>query len=135
MPVNTALEFHDSTLAGVDQNSRDPLLRLDPAYVHGSHGQPGLDPGDVWLQALDLVVTDAIIEALPSVLPCDLLDGSLSSRGTIWNNCVALPLEVSGAVTLRLVTCDGEHLAAHGNGVAGRPHGKSQYVEPFPGSR
>jgi hypothetical protein len=135
MSVNTALEFHDSTLAGVDQNGRDLVLRLDPAYLHRSHGQPGLDPGEGWLQPLDLIVTEAIIEALPSVLPCDLFDGSLSAGGTIWENSVALPLEVAGAVTLRLVTCNGEHLAAQGNGVMCRLHGESRYLEPFPGSR
>jgi hypothetical protein len=135
MRVNGALEFHDSTLAGVDQVSRALVFLFDPAYLHYSRGRPGLDPGGGWLQALDLVLTDAVIEALPSVLPCQLSDGSLSAGGATWDNCVPLPLEVVGPVSLRLVTSHGERLAAQGNGLRARPHGESRYVEAFPEGR
>jgi hypothetical protein len=134
MAVNSALEFHDSTLTGVDQNGRDLVLRLDPACVHRSHGQPGLDPGDVWLEALGLVVTEAVIEVVPSVLPGELWGGTLSAGGTIWDNDIPLPLAFVGAVTLRLVFSNGEHLVAHGNGIRARLLGEPRYLEPFPGN-
>lgn len=45
MREEEAVELHDSTLREIIQESDGVLLRLSPAYVHGSSGRCGIDPG------------------------------------------------------------------------------------------
>src|SRR3954447_25869367 len=88
--LNNAVEIHDSTLAGVNNRGRDVVVRLVPAYVHCSEGRPGIDPGSGWLQDIDLVFRDAVIESLPSQLPSSLSDGDLCTGEGRWENGIPL---------------------------------------------
>ncbi|MDG3004808.1 hypothetical protein [Paludisphaera mucosa] len=132
--MNTAVELHDSTLAGMTHDGRDLVLRLSPAYVHRSTGRPGVDPGSGWLQDVDLVIFEAMVDTLPSEFPVDLSDGSFSVGEVLWDNSIPLPLAVTGAVTLTAVTCGGEFLTVRGTGASTVMHGESRYFEQFPGS-
>jgi hypothetical protein len=131
--MNSGVEIHDSTLAGITPEGRDLVLRLAPAYVHRSAGRPGIDQGSGWLQDIDLVISEAVVESLPSECPVDLSDGSFAVGEVRWDNLVPLPLAVSGTVSLAAVTCRGELLAVRGTGASAVTRGESRYLEEFPG--
>jgi putative acetyltransferase len=130
--VNSAVEVHDSTLAGVNSRGRDVVVRLAPAYVHRLEGRPGIDPGSGWLQDIDVVFLDAVIDSLPSQLPSRLSDGDLSIGEQRWENGIPLPLAASGDVLFSAVTENGENLVIRATGAEAFPCGKMRYVEPFP---
>jgi hypothetical protein len=134
MPMNSEVEIHDSTLVGIIPDGRDLVLRLAPAYVHRSAGRPGIDQGSGWLQDIDLVIFEAVVESLPSESPVDLNDGSFSVGETRWENFIPLPLAVSGIVSLAVVTCRGELLVARGAGASAVTRGELRYLEDFPGT-
>ena len=131
--MNSEVEIHDSRLVGVTPDGRDLVLRLAPAYVHRSAGRPGIDQGSGWLQDIDLVISEAVVESLPSEFPVDLSDGSFSDGEVRWDNSIPLPLAVCGAVSLTAVTCHGEILAVRGTGASALTRGDARYVEEFPG--
>jgi hypothetical protein len=131
--MNRAIELHDSNLAGVESVGADAVFHLDAAYVHGSEGRPGIDPGFGWLQAVDLVVSGAVIESLPQGLPAALVDGVLTAGGTALENLIPLPLMVEGTVLLAMTTSDGERVLVHGSGPRFLPRGEPRFLEPFPG--
>ena len=43
--MNSVVELHDSTLAGIEPVGNEIVVRLAPAYFHRSEGRPGIDPG------------------------------------------------------------------------------------------
>ena len=132
--LNSQVEIHDSTLAGLTPVGRDLILRLAPAYVHRSTGRPGINPGSGWLQDLDLVVSEAVVESSPSGFPSDLSDGSFSVGEVRWDNTIPLPLAVSGVVSLTAMTVRGERLVIRGTGASVVTRGELRYLEEFPGS-
>jgi hypothetical protein len=97
-------------------------------------GRPGIDQGSGWLQDIDLVISEAIVESLPSELPDSLSDGSFSVGEVCWDNAIPLPLAVAGAVVLTAVTIRGELLAVRGTGASAATLGEWRYVEEFPGA-
>jgi hypothetical protein len=131
--MNSAIEIHDSNLAGVEAVGRDAIFHLGAAYVHRSEGRPGIDPGSGWLQDVDLVVSGAVIESLPGELLGALADGVLSAGGTTWDNLIPLPLAVSGTVLLSMTTSGGERVLVHGSSAEVVPRGEPRFIEPFPG--
>jgi hypothetical protein len=130
--MNSSLEIHDSTLAGVDYVGGDVVVRLAPAYIHRSERRPGIDRGSGWLQDIDLVVHAGVVECSPSQMPCWLADGSLTIGDTNWNNCVPIPLAASGVVTLSAITENSERLVIRGSGVETVSRGEFRYVEECP---
>jgi hypothetical protein len=132
--MNSELEIHDSTLAGIDTVGNDVVVRLAPAYIHRSVGRPGIDPGSGWLQDIDFVIREAVVASSPLQFPCWLSDGALSIGKTCWDNCFPLPVAASGAVTLSAMTEHGERLVIFGRGVETISHLGLQYVEQFRGA-
>jgi hypothetical protein len=94
--MNSEVEIHDSTLASITPDGRDLVLCLAPAYVHRSAGRPGIDQGSGWLQDIDLVISEAVVESSPSGFPVNLSDGSFSDGEVRWDNSIPLPLAVWG---------------------------------------
>ena len=120
------------TLAGISSVGCDLVLRLAPAYVHRSAERPGIDRGTGWLQDIDLVIAEAVVESLPSVFPDSLSDGSFSVGEVRGDNSIPLPLAASGAVALTAVTSRGELLAVRGTGASALARGEARYLEEFP---
>lgn len=130
--MNSMLEIHDSRLTGITTVGLALVFHLKPAYIHRSMGRLGIDRTTGWHQDLDLVVSNAVVESLPSELPANFSDGSLSLGGVLWDNTIPLPLDVSGAVSFMAVTDCGEPLAVRGNGVTIVARGPFRYVEECP---
>ena len=127
--MNDAIEFHDSTLSGIAFDGRDLVVRLAPAYVHRSEGRPGVDPGSGWLQDVDLIIAEAVVESSPSDVPVELCDGSLSVGEALWDNLLPLPLAASGATSLDVSTGRSERLAVRGAGAALVARGEPRFLE------
>jgi hypothetical protein len=129
--MNSAVEIHDSTLASVEAVSNDVIVRLSPAYVHRSEGRPGVDNGTGSRQDVDLIIRGAIVESSPIRIPCWLADGTLSAGETSWDNCIPLPLDVSGATVFEAVTENGEKIVISGVGAEALLKGDALYFEEF----
>ncbi len=127
-----SVEVHDSVLAGLSFAGDDVVIRLSPAFVHRSPGRAGVDPGTVWLQTIDLVISEAVVDRSPSGWPVVLWDGSISVDGARWDNVIPLPLALAGAVAFEAVTIPGESLSVRGNRVEVVLQGSPRYLEPFP---
>jgi hypothetical protein len=65
-------------------------------------------------------------------MPCWLADESMTIGDTNWNNCVPIPLAVSGVVTLSAITENSERLVIRGTGVKSVSRRELRYVEESP---
>jgi hypothetical protein len=133
---NRAMEFHDSTFDGFDQDGPNLTLRFSAAYIHESDGKPGLDAGVDWIQDVRLHFENASHTGSMSQLPCYLWDGQLSLADESIQ-MVPVPLEYTGKVKLKLVEngeVDGaiEVTATH---VEMELRGEPKSFEKFPGLR
>jgi len=131
---NRAMEFHDSTFDGWEQDGTILTLRFSAAYIHESDGDPGVDAGIGWVQEVRLHFTNASVAGTISQLPCYLWDGRIS-LGDEALQMVPVPLQFSGRIELKLVEngeVDGqvEVTATH---VEMELAGEPKFVEKFPG--
>lgn len=133
--MNAAIELHDSWVVGIIPSGGSLLVRLGPAYLHRSEGHPGFDPGSVWVQDLELVFSEAVLESDFTELPRRLLDGSLSVGNDVLENCIPLPLDVRGVVRFSAVSLEGERLIIQGTRAMAVTVGEACYVEQFPGTK
>ena len=129
--MNSIIEIHDSTLTSVTAVGRALVISFGPAYVHQSAGRPGRDDGSGWLQDLDLVIADAVVESLPLELPAGFSDGMFSVGGRLEENVIPLPLAVSGEVLFSALTDCVERLVVRGSGASIVPRGGLRFVEEF----
>lgn len=132
--TSAIIELHDSRVVGITPSSGSVIVRFRPAYVHRSEGRAGFDPGSGWVQDIDLVVSEAVLESSFTEMPGELDDGSLSVDNEVFENAIPFPLDVRGAVRFSAVSLNGERLVIQGTGATTVPVGEARYVEQFPGT-
>lgn len=71
--MNKALEIHDSTLDEIKKDHSAIILCLKKAIIHQSEGEPGVDKGTCWIQAIEIKLENARILNEPEDIP-NLLD-------------------------------------------------------------
>lgn len=130
--MKSLLEIHDSVLAAIEPDGQDVILHFAPAYVHLWEATADIEPGSGCLQDFDLVISGAVLESLPSVLPADLCEGAISLGESRWDNALALPFAVRGELFLAAVTSNGQALAIRGTGAALVPRGPIRFLERLP---
>ena len=130
-PLNSALEIHDSELGSILVEGFSVALQLTPAYIHKSHGRPGVDPGTGWTQDVTILIEDAVVVSNVVDFPCDLTDGTLTVDAESWSNTISLPLQQRGLVNLVLVGKWGGEVSISGKQIIVRPLGEAKYVEDF----
>jgi hypothetical protein len=128
-PLNVAIEIHDSELGSIELAGRTATLRLAPAYVHKSYGEPGVDAGTGWTQHVTIVIDDAVVESSVPSFPCDLTDGTLTVNTESWDNLIPLPLRRQGSVSLVLVGMWGGSVSVSGKEITATPNGDATYIE------
>jgi hypothetical protein len=130
---HSAIELHDSALASVNQVGEGIEIALVPGYIHKSIGACGVDPGTVWLQDILITLEGASLEGQLPEMPCDLSGGALMITGQhISENMLALPLDQSGNITLRLdIMWGGGQLFFRGRRILALPKGEAKYLEDF----
>jgi len=96
--MNSALEFHDSEVSLVEGTNGTLRLLFSSAYIHRSAGRPGRDPGAGYMQAAELIFTDASWQGLSSECSGYLYDGSLNVDGESLS-LIPIPFTTTGNIT------------------------------------
>ena len=131
MGTRDAIEFHDSTVAGITPSENSIIVQFRPAYVHRSDGRPGFDAGSGFLQNLDLVLSEAVLKSTFTELPCDLGDGSLSVGNEVFDNLVPHPFDLRGKVRFSAINEHAERLDIQGTQAIVLPVGEARYLERY----
>lgn len=131
--MNSAIELHDSEVSSVKRDGPTVRIAFEPAYVHRSVGRPGIDAGEGYLQAADLVL--AGVASLEEEGQCigTLSDGSIAVGRQEFANVLPLPLDFTGAVSATFVFASGGVLAIRATGVTCVLSGSARYVEAYEG--
>jgi hypothetical protein len=131
--MNMALEFHDSIVRSVRKMGRSLVVSLT-AILHESEGDPGIDPGSVWLQPIDITITDAFTKAdVTELLNNRLWNGSLSVGPEVHDNLVTVPLRAVAPIELFLRSTNRD-FEITGTSAEIRLSGERDYLEIFPGT-
>jgi hypothetical protein len=129
---NRAIEFHDSTFAGLEKDGPNVTLRFSAVYIHESNGKPGFDAGSGWVQEARLHIAGASLSGEITELPCNLWDGSIRLGGELFQ-MVPIPLDYKGAVEINLEQ-DGK-IRVVGTYARLELVGEPKFIEEFPGNR
>ena len=133
--MNRAIELHDSRVSFVGSDGNRITLLFEPAYIHESDGRPGIDGGTGWSQSCRLRFADASMEGTLPELPCDLMGGELIIGAEVYGNMIPVPLEVLGAISLRLLFYPGCEVTLSGASLALETLGTPRFVEEFRSAR
>jgi hypothetical protein len=114
---NEAIEFHDSVLMRIDHAGDEIRLLFQPAYVHRSSGDPGVDAGTGWTVDVELTLFGAQSRSIVPNLPGGVWQGDLRIDKMELGNVMALPLDASGNIALRIELMSGEVVEVSGNRV------------------
>lgn len=131
--MNRSIEFHDSTIARVDDEGSVAIIFLRPAYIHESDGEPGVDAGNGIVQDVELRISDAEIISAPTIYPCNIDSGTLKVGNQLHDNLIPLPRLGSDAIVFECATIQNERLYIRGTGVAVVLTGERQFVESYLG--
>lgn len=96
--MNSAIELHDSHVQSVESTDGVVRIVLSNAYVHRSTGKPGIDPGNGYSQAAELVFFNATSSDLTSECSGSISDGSVQIGAQSFG---LLPLPCSSADDIR----------------------------------
>lgn len=130
--MNEALELHDSNASRFLRESGTLRISLEPAYVHRSPGRPGVDAGEGYAQAAELIFSEARVE-IEGACEGYLSEGSVSCDGSVLENLLPLPLNYIGAVVGTLVFVSGGVLRVSASGVSCMGKGAARFLEKYEG--
>jgi hypothetical protein len=133
--MNRAIELHDSRVSSIGSDGDRITLLFEPAYIHESEGRPGIDGGTGWSQRCQLRFAAASMEGTLPELPSDLMGGELIFGAEVYGNLIPMPLEVLGAVSLRLLFYPGCETTISGASLALKTLGTPRFVEEVRSAR
>jgi len=131
--MNSAIELHDSEVTAVVRDGEAVRVEFGPAYVHRSTGRPGMDSGEGYLQAADLVFSGVATLDEEGTCRGTVSDGSISVGDRELANVLPLPLVLVGKVSAVLHFASGGVLRIHAGEVSCVLRGAARYVEPYEG--
>jgi hypothetical protein len=130
MPINAAIELHDSRINSIVENDGTIVMEL-AAYLHQSHRRPGIDSGTGWTQSIRLTFLNAIIRGTIERLPDTILDGCLTLSDEKLENLFEVPLTHVGPTCMYLEFANGIDRTICGDGFRSECEGLPSFVEPF----
>jgi len=130
MPMNTALEFHDSQVSKIDMLGSALSVAFSSAYVHRSVGKPGVDSGSGYVGPVEMLLSEASWAGPLDECIGKLSDGKLSVAGEPFA-LVPLPSEHIDQISLELVFANGAMLTATATSLVVRFSGEPHFVESF----
>jgi hypothetical protein len=130
--MNEALELHDSTVESVQREGGVLRVSLRTAYVHRSSGRPGVDSGEGYAQAVDLLFSEARVEVHGACVGV-LSSGSISCDGRTSDNLVPLPLSQAGNIQATFEFASGGVLRVLAIACASSEKGEARFVEKYEG--
>lgn len=128
--MNEALELHDSTAESVHREGGVLCDALRPAYVHRSSGRPGVDSGEGYAQALDLLFSEARVEVHGTCFGV-LSSGSVSCNSRTSDNLLSLPLNDAGNIQASFEFASGGVLKVWALACASSVKGEAHFVEKY----
>jgi hypothetical protein len=129
--MHRAIELHDSQVESITTEGHRVIVRFSDAYVHESEGHPGLTPGDVLLQAAELVFSD--VEALPRPHGKDTIAKGVVRVNESEFSLLPLPFEGQGEVHAQIEFSSGNHVDLHARSVHCAVTGKARWLDKFDG--
>jgi hypothetical protein len=131
--LNSAIELHDSEVGSLARDNHSVIVRLTPAYIHKSAGDPGWDEGIGEVQDCTMTFDQGHVEGEIGELPSVILDGDLQVGAQAHPNMIHLPCRITGeAVTLTLfLDPDYRKLVVSGSALSAILDGEPEYVEEF----
>lgn len=130
--MNRALEFHDSQVASVTAGGARIAVSFSQAYIHCSHGKPGVAVGEGYVQAARLSLDGATWIGDPSQARGVLSDGSLQVDGIVLS-LVPVPYAATGIVRAEFTFVSGARLSIEASSVMCDTEGQARWVESFLG--
>jgi hypothetical protein len=131
--MNSAIELHDSKVSSVKRDGSVVCIALEQAYIHRSSGRPGIDAGEGYVQAVDLVLSGvATLEEEGKCLGT-ISDGSITVGEQEFANVLPLPFGLNGRVSAKFAFVSGGVLAISATEVACVLMGVARYVEAYEG--
>ena len=129
--VNSVIEIHDSRLESVEQLGENMILRLSPAYIHKSTGEPGVNVGTGWTQDALVTIEGVSAKRIAEALPVYLSDGTLRIDSKEFSNMIPLPMSRKGSIVLDFLTTENERISIKGSSIRVELLGEPVYVEEF----
>lgn len=117
--MSDGLELYGSRVSHIEWVDGSARVHFTLATLHKSKGKPGRDPGTVWSQEADLILTDASASGPPPRLPGNISEGYLEVGG-IRHEVIPLPFRRKVGARLCL---------QFANGTATEIVGKRPFVE------
>jgi hypothetical protein len=129
MPMNTALEFHDSQVSSVEAVADKLQIAFSSAFVHRSGGKPG-DAASGYIRPVEVLLSGATWAGPLNDCVGKLSGGQLAVAGEPFA-LVPLPSEHVGQISLELVFANGAMLTATATSLLVRFSGEPHFVESF----
>ena len=131
--MQSALEFHDSKIASVEQSGNSLILHFSSAYIHHSEGNPGVSSGEVFSQPALLEFTCASwSEWLPSQ-PEAISDGEIVVNGEALS-LIPCKFQLSSPVKARFVLVSGRTVTISAASINLKLTGAAHWVESYVGN-
>ena len=131
--MNSAIEFHDSDICAVRLSGSELRLVFNPAYVHRSAGRPGIDPGQGYLQPVEMVFSDAQSSEHGGECIGTISSGFVATELVEYANVIPLPIALSGQVSAEITFNSGAVMSVTGSGLSCVPTGDARFVEAYEG--
>jgi hypothetical protein len=128
---HSTLEFHDSSVIGVEELNTDILVFLR-AYVQHWVKADGEWNGRGVAQKVKIAILDGKLDPGKQAKMGKIYRGSLQSNSIILSSTVPIPCRISENVTLTLKFRDDSLLRVSGNGAIVELAGEATYVEELP---
>ena len=128
--MNEALELHDSVVSFIEQSGSSVIVEFESAYIHRTAGRPGLDHGDVLLQAARLVFRKADVTGEVARCRGSLSAGVVNVQADALS-LIPVPFDDIGVVRCQLVFVTGEVVNIEGRGFSCSVHGEATFLERF----
>lgn len=130
--LNAANELHDSRLGSISDQDGCVTIRLAPAFVHRSTGEPGIDEGVCEAQDCTLAFKKGEAEGEVGELLAYILEGNLTIGATEHPNMIRLPCQANSPVELTLHLADDyRRIVVSGMGLSFLFDGEVKFVEQF----
>jgi hypothetical protein len=129
--LNSSIEIHDSRLESVERQGEKIILRLSPAYIHKSIGEPGVNVGTGWIQDALVIIEQLGAKPTTENLPVYLSNGTLRIDNKEFPNTIPLPMSCQGSIVLDLLTMENERISMKGSSIRVELLGEPVFVEEF----
>ena len=130
--MNQSLELHDSVVSDVRVAGSSIIVSFSGAYIHRSNGEPGVSPGEGFIQSAELVFAQA---SSPSDLrsACGAISEGHIAMGEQQLCLLPLPFAAPAAITAELIFSSGHSLRVFASSATCNASGNPRFVERFSG--